>query len=311
MPIEIASRYRVWGSQGSPQGPDENMRAGEDVWEFDEPPRCMLRLLPIRSSLGAAFWIALFAVLAVFGTVERDALRRVGQSFYKRGQNAETREDYDAAFDNLPKGLQQGIPRICATAPRSTACGFPLQRMHVTKGRKLLDAGNEQGALVEFLHAAEIDPGNEAAQQEIDEMRQKQRRRGVRRSKAAFPKTEGRQDEINSMGSPAELRPVSNEPVTLHMQEDAKVVYQAVGKAAGVNVLFDPDYIPKRIQVDLNNVSLHGCAAHCGHHLQHLLAAGYRQHNFCCRRTPAPSAPSWTSRRCRLSICRMPGSRTT
>ena len=40
------------------------------------------------------------------------------------------------------------------------------------------------------------------------------------------------------------------------MAEDAKVVYQAVGKAAGVNVLFDPDFNSKRIQVDLNNVSL-------------------------------------------------------
>ena len=39
------------------------------------------------------------------------------------------------------------------------------------------------------------------------------------------------------------------------MVEDSKVVYQAVGKAAGINVLFDPDYTGKRIHVDLNNVS--------------------------------------------------------
>ena len=58
------------------------------------------------------------------------------------------------------------------------------------------------------------------------------------------------------MGAPPVLKPVSNEPLTLHMTEDSKVVYQAVGKAAGVNVLFDPDYSSKRIQVDLNNVSL-------------------------------------------------------
>ena len=58
------------------------------------------------------------------------------------------------------------------------------------------------------------------------------------------------------MGAPVELKPVSNEPLSLHMTEDAKIVYQAVGKAAGVNVLFDPDYNSKRIQVDLNNVSL-------------------------------------------------------
>jgi general secretion pathway protein D len=58
------------------------------------------------------------------------------------------------------------------------------------------------------------------------------------------------------MAPPAELKPLSFEPLTLHMTEDAKVVYQAIGKAAGVNVLFDPDYNSKRIQVDLNNVSL-------------------------------------------------------
>jgi general secretion pathway protein D len=58
------------------------------------------------------------------------------------------------------------------------------------------------------------------------------------------------------MGSPPELKPISNEPLTLHMTEDAKVIYQAVGKASGVNVLFDPDFTSKRIQVDLNNVSL-------------------------------------------------------
>ena len=58
------------------------------------------------------------------------------------------------------------------------------------------------------------------------------------------------------MGSPGQLKPLSNEPLTLHMTEDAKVVYQAIGKAAGINVLFDPDYNSKRIQVDLNNVSL-------------------------------------------------------
>ncbi len=58
------------------------------------------------------------------------------------------------------------------------------------------------------------------------------------------------------MGAPVQLKPVSNEPLTLHMAEDAKTVYQAIGRAAGVNILFDPDYTSKRVQVDLTNVSL-------------------------------------------------------
>ena len=58
------------------------------------------------------------------------------------------------------------------------------------------------------------------------------------------------------MGSPVQLKPISNEPLTLHMTEDSKVVYSTVGKAAGINVLFDPEYTSKRIQVDIANVSL-------------------------------------------------------
>ena len=50
---------------------------------------------------------------------------------------------------------------------------------------------------------------------------------------------------------------MSNDPITLHMSEDSKIVYQAVGKTAGINVLFDPEYNSKRIQVDLSNVSLY------------------------------------------------------
>ena len=58
------------------------------------------------------------------------------------------------------------------------------------------------------------------------------------------------------MGSPVQLKPISNEPLTLHMSEDSKVVYTTIGKAAGINVLFDPEYTSKRIQVDIANVSL-------------------------------------------------------
>ncbi|HTJ30533.1 MAG TPA: cohesin domain-containing protein, partial [Acidobacteriaceae bacterium] len=62
--------------------------------------------------------------------------------------------------------------------------------------------------------------------------------------------------DLDSMGSPAQLKPISNEPLTLHYAEDAKNVYMAIGKAAGINVLFDPDYNSKRIQVDLVNTTL-------------------------------------------------------
>jgi general secretion pathway protein D len=40
------------------------------------------------------------------------------------------------------------------------------------------------------------------------------------------------------------------------MTEDAKTAYTTIGKLAGINVLFDPDYVSRRVTIDLNNVSL-------------------------------------------------------
>ena len=40
------------------------------------------------------------------------------------------------------------------------------------------------------------------------------------------------------------------------MTNDSKVAYETVGKLAGINVLFDPDYTPRQIPLRLHNVSL-------------------------------------------------------
>jgi general secretion pathway protein D len=203
---------------------------------------------------GAAFRIALFAVLAVIGLSGAALHAESASSYFKLGESAEAREDYDAAFDNFQKAY--------AKAPKDLRYRTALYRVrvsasaaHLTKGRKLFQAGDEQGALGEFLHAAEIDPGNEAAQQEIARVREKQGE-ATPQAETSLIEATGKQEDIDSMGSPAMLKPVSNEPLTLHMSEDAKVIYQAIGRAAGVNVMFDPDYTSKRVQVDLNNVSL-------------------------------------------------------
>ena len=123
----------------------------------------------------------------------------------------------------------------------------------MTKGRKLLEQKDQPGALAEFLHAQEIDPGNEAALQEIAKVRAGQPGAEPNGETSVTPEA----DDVASAASPAELKPVSNEPLSLHMaNEDTKVIYQAIGRAAGINVLFDPDYTGKRIPVELNNVSL-------------------------------------------------------
>ena len=202
----------------------------------------------------ASLWIGLFAFVSFFGLSSLQLHAESAASFFKNGQTAEAREDYDTALDDYQKAL--------AKSPRDLTYRTALYRvrtsaasMHLSKGRKLLQDGDDQAALAEFLHASEIDPSNESAQQEIAKVRQKAGEK-TPQAETSLSEQAGEQEEIDSVGAPAQLKPLSNEPLTLHYTEDTKVVYQAIAKAAGINVLFDPDYTAKRIQVDLNNSSL-------------------------------------------------------
>src|SRR5580692_3028600 len=202
-------------------------------------------------------WSLAFAILAItagLGVFVARLHAESANSDFKQGQAAEAREDYDSAFDFYQKAYKRD--------PKDTRFQIALARIrttassaHITSGRKLLQAGDVQGALSQFLHAAEIDPGNEAAQQEIDRVRQRQGT-GSQVPEVALPQPAGEEQELDQVEAPPELHPLTNEPLSLHMAEDTKVVYQAIAKAAGVNVLFDPDFSSKRITVDLNNVSL-------------------------------------------------------
>src|SRR5208337_735468 len=61
---------------------------------------------------------------------------------------------------------------------------------------------------------------------------------------------------MEEAAGPVELAPISNTPITLKLSEDTKTIYETIGKLAGINVLFDPDYTSRRVRVELNGVTL-------------------------------------------------------
>src|SRR6185503_513779 len=61
---------------------------------------------------------------------------------------------------------------------------------------------------------------------------------------------------LQDAGAPVELAAIPNIPMTMKQTEDSKIIFETIGKLAGINVLFDPDYTSRRIKVDLNSVSL-------------------------------------------------------
>jgi len=201
----------------------------------------------------ARLWIVFAGVLAFLCAGAAESLAQSPKSFYKKGQDAEAREDYDAAYQNFQKAYSMA-PKNEVYRTAYLRVRFTDAAMHVTKGRNLAASGDEQPALVELLRAAKIDPSNEAAQQEIAKIRANHPDQPQAQRKSPISATT--QADMEGIGSPALLKPMNSDPFLLRMTEDSKTVYQAIGKAAGINVLFDPDYISKRIQVDLTNVSL-------------------------------------------------------
>ena len=45
-------------------------------------------------------------------------------------------------------------------------------------------------------------------------------------------------------------------PISMKATNDSKAVFEAIGKLAGLTVIFDPDFTSRRISVELTNVTL-------------------------------------------------------
>ena len=184
------------------------------------------------------------------------------KSLFQKGAKAEARQDYEAAFEFYKAAYQQKPENLKYRVP------FERTRMlsassKIKRGQKLRDQGNLQEALTVFQQALEVDPSNDLAAQEIrrTELMMQKAGSGGGQATSAPP---GRQEEedplrkrLEGASSPVALAQFPDSPITaLEMTEDSKVAYETIGKLAGINVLFDPDYTSRRISIKLKGVSL-------------------------------------------------------
>ncbi|CAN5421196.1 tetratricopeptide repeat protein [soil metagenome] len=208
--------------------------------------RFVRRVLPLVLVIGC-----------VSGVTAVSAKAQSASAWNKRGQDAEALEDFDGAFEGYRQAHLKK-PKDLRYKTRYERMRFQAGVSHVDRGRVLKQSGDLNGALNEFLKAYQIDPSNQTSQQEIDII-QRQQAIPAPPSAAVREQMAGRTEVLNnisSMSGPVQLQPISNDPITLHTVEDVKFIYTAIGKIAGLNVLFDPDFTSKRIPVDLTSVSL-------------------------------------------------------
>jgi general secretion pathway protein D len=182
------------------------------------------------------------------------AIADKAKSLYDKGQDAEARQNYEAAYDFFkqaydlkPKDLRY---RSAFERLRSKAA---LTIVH--HGQGLRDQGKLQEAAAEFQKAVLIDPSLFIAAQELKRTLQMINDKENPPPQAAGPPS-SLERKIREAGGPVELAAISNVPITVKLTEDSKVIYQTIGQLAGINVLFDPDYTSRRIKVELNGVTL-------------------------------------------------------
>lgn len=180
------------------------------------------------------------------------------KSLYKKGEDAEARQQYEAAYefykaahDASPKEIRY---RIAWERSRLNAATIKVQR-----GQLLRSQGDLQDALAQFQTALSIDPALQIAQQEITTTQEMIKNSGapVQQQPNPPPQPKGQISEmLDEAQGPVQLQTISDQPITLKLTEDTKTIYETIGKLAGINVLFDPDYTSRRIKIELNGVSL-------------------------------------------------------
>ena len=198
--------------------------------------------------------VGVLAVLALAGTILLAA--DSAKSLFNKGKDAEARQNYELAYDCYKQAYELK-PKDLAYRAAYERLRFLAGASHVHRGQLLREAGKLQEALAEFQKAAEVDSSSFIAQQELKRTQQMiQASGGPAAPRAAAPLHTELEARAESARGPVSLAAISNVPITLKLTEDTKVIYETVGKLAGINVLFDPDYTSRRIKIELNGVTL-------------------------------------------------------
>ena len=203
-----------------------------------------------------------------FAVTPLEARNRKGDKLVKQGKIAEDKRDYDTALEFFEQAL--------STDPVDAGYRILVQRMrfyssqkHVDDGRRIRTEGDLEKALDEFMKAIQKDPSSAIAIQEwnkTQEMIEREKtagaqaasNRGLTLSQRAAKEAEER---IGSMLAPPELKPINRTIQSLKMNsQPPRVLYETLGKLAGLNVVFDPQYQNtsgrQNYNVELNNASI-------------------------------------------------------
>jgi len=199
------------------------------------------------------------------------ARTRQGDKFLTQGLEAEQQNDWVKAYEFYKQALDED-PNDVNYRIAFLRARFQAAQQYVEGGEKLREESKFEEAIAELEKALAIDPGSTIARQEMDRTREmielakkpdktrmeQLQHEGLTALEAARRTAE---EKFQAVQDIPELRPLSPTPITLKINnQPPKVVFETIGKLAGINVLFDPEFATqgqvRSVSLDLTNATL-------------------------------------------------------
>ena len=177
------------------------------------------------------------------------AAKSKADKIFDQGKAAEAKGEWDAALDLYLKALDIK-PNDTEFMIAMRRARFQAGEKHIKSGQKLRADGKLDEAMSEFQKALIVDPSSAIVLQEIRRTQQMMQQPAQGPDRGLTPVERARRDSdkrMNSILAPPELHPVLRtlEPLKINNQP-VKLLFETVGKLAGVNVLFDSQFTPNR-----------------------------------------------------------------
>src|SRR4051794_13828831 len=186
------------------------------------------------------------------------ARTRKGDKYLAEGRAHEAKREWDGALSAYEQALSEDPSEMLYQMAAEKA-RFQAAQNHVNEGLKIRSKGQLGEAMLEFQKAYAINPSSSVAQQELtrtQEMILRERRRVAETGKESEPQQRAltpaeeqkrqTREKINRIQQAPELKPLNAEPIknlTINNQP-VKVLFDTIGKVAGINILWDPEYQP-------------------------------------------------------------------
>ncbi len=160
-----------------------------------------------------------------------------GNHYYRLGAQAEINRNWDEAISYYEKAIVEN-PKEYVYKMALARVKFSASLFHYQEARKLVAAGNKEEGLKEYEKALSYDPSNRAVAEEM------------RRVTQGPPQKEEPKKE--KLEYPVKLK-VSKEKIELKFTEASlRSIFQALGKHAQVNIIFDELFKDLPLSIDLS-----------------------------------------------------------